>query len=59
MSNFWLGKNNRGLGNYDQISSSIGLVATLLSLRDQQIQVKDLVDVNQEEGDIMFLIVWE
>ena len=29
-----IGKNNRGLGNYDQISSSIGLEPTLLSLRD-------------------------
>ena len=26
-------KNNRGLGNYDQISSSIGRVTALLSLR--------------------------
>ena len=40
------GQNNRGLGNYDQNSSSIGRALTLLSLRDQHIQVKDLVDVN-------------
>ena len=45
-TNFLLGKHNRGLGKYDQISSSIGRVTTLLSLRDQHIQVKDLVDVN-------------
>ena len=33
---------------YDQISLSIGRLTTHLSLRDQQIQVKDLVDVNRE-----------
>jgi hypothetical protein len=43
---FLIGQNNKGLGNYDRISSSIGLAHTLLSLRDQQIQVKDSVDVN-------------
>ena len=43
--NFLFGKNNRGLGNYDQISSSIGRALTLLSSRDQQVQVKDLVDL--------------
>ena len=34
------------MGKYDQNSSTIGLTPTLLSLRDQHIQVKDLIDVN-------------
>ena len=55
-----MSKNNRGLGNYDRISSSIGLPFTLLSSRDPQTQVTDLVDVNREslsEGccDCVFL----
>ena len=41
-----LGKNSRGLAKHDQHSSSIGLVDNLSCLRDQQIQVTDLVDVN-------------
>ena len=44
--NFMIGQHNRGLGNYDQISSSICRGTTLLGLRDQHIQVKDLADVN-------------
>ena len=36
------------MGNYDQNSSSSRLLATLLSLSDQKIQVKDFVDVNCE-----------
>ena len=41
-----MGKNHRRLGNYDQNSSSIGRIVSLLSLRDLKIQVKDSVDVN-------------
>ena len=41
-----LGENSWGLAKYDQNSSSIGRGASLLSLRDQQTQVKDVGDVN-------------
>ena len=49
------------LAKHDQTSSSIGRALSLLSLRDQQIQVMDLVDVNglwvSEAGDYI-IIKW-